>query len=124
MPYLNITTNKPMNRKQKDLIHYAVSKAITILPKEKPEYLMSNYNDAASMILSGDMEKPCAMVNLMVLKNVYDDIDKALFEKLMDVITEIVSTVLEIDKDRVYFVHTGALMWSVGGIDILKTLFK
>lgn len=124
MPYLNITTNKPMNRKQKDLIHYKVSKAITILPKEKPEYLMSNYNDAASMILSGDMEKPCAMVDLMVLKNVYDDIDKALFEKLMEVITEIVSTVLEIDKDRVYFVHTGALMWSVAGTDILKTFFK
>ena len=124
MPYLNITTNVPMNRKQKDLINYAVSKAITIIPKEKPELLMSNFNDAASMILSGDMDKPCAMVELMVLDKVYDDNDKALFEKLMEVITELVSTVLEIDKDKIYIVHTGALMWGAGGIDILKGILK
>jgi hypothetical protein len=124
MPYLSITTNKPMNRKQKDLIHYAVSKAITIVPKEKPELLMSHYNDCASMILSGDMEKPCALVELMVLKQVFDDNDEALFDKLMEVITEIVGTVLEIEKNKIYFVHTGSLMWAADGIDIRKTILK
>lgn len=124
MPYLNITTNKPVNKKQKDLIDYAVSNAITIVPKEKPELLMSNYNDCASMILSGDMDKPCAMVELMVLEQVFNDNDEALFEKLMGVITEVVGSVLDIDRDKIYFVHTGSLMWAADGIDIRKTILK
>ena len=124
MPYLNITTNVPMNRKQKDLIDFAVSRAITIIPKEKPELLMSNFNDSASMILSGDRGKSCAIVELMVLEQVYTDNDQALFEQLIAKITEIVSTVLEIDKDCVYLTHTGALMWGAGGIDILKGILK
>ena len=38
MPYLNITTNVPMNRKKKNLIDQSIAKLITIVPKEKPEF--------------------------------------------------------------------------------------
>ena len=45
MPYLNITTNAPVNKRQKETIERAISKAILLIPKEKEELLMVNFED-------------------------------------------------------------------------------
>lgn len=124
MPYLSITTNVPMNRKQKELIDLGISKALVIVPKEKPEYLMTHYDDAASMILSGDMAKPCAMIDLQVLAKVLDDNGPDVFEKLLTMATELVGTVLEIDKDRIYATLSTVPLWAAGGLDITKGILK
>ena len=49
MPYLNITTNVPVNKRQKETIERAISKAILLIPKEKEELLMVNFEDCASL---------------------------------------------------------------------------
>lgn len=56
MPYLNITTNVPVNKRQKETIERAISKAILLIPKEKEELLMVNFEDCASLSLSGDFQ--------------------------------------------------------------------
>ena len=66
MPYLNITTNAPVSKKQKDTIERAISKVILLIPKEKEELLMVNYEDCSSLSLSGDFSTPAAMVELRV----------------------------------------------------------
>ena len=104
MPYLDITTNVPMNRKKKTLIDQAVSKLITVIPKEKPELLMSHFDDAASIGASGDFDKPCAMV--------------------LKPLSDIVSTVLEIEPIRCYVTITLAPEWGADGIHILKGILK
>ena len=123
MPYLDITTNVPMNRKKKTLIDQAVSKLITVIPKEKPELLMSHFDDAASIGASGDFDKPCAMVELRVLSKVYED-NQPIFDKLLKPLSDIVSTVLEIEPIRCYVTSTLAPEWGADGIHIQKGILK
>lgn len=123
MPYLNIATNVPMNRKKKVLIDQAVSKLITVVPKEKPEFLMSHFEDCVSMGAAGDFEKPCAMVELRVLTKVYED-NQPTFEQLLKPLSDIVSTVLEIEPIRVYVTITLTPEWGADGIHILKGILK
>lgn len=123
MPYLNITTNVPMNRKKKNLIDQSIAKLITIVPKEKPEFLMSHFDDAASIGAAGDFEKPCAMVELRVLTKVYND-NQPIFEKLLKPLSDIISTVLDIEPIRVYVTIMLTPEWGADGVHILKGILK
>ena len=122
MPYLQVTTNVPMNRKKKVLIDEAISKALVIVPEEKPEYLMSHFQDCESLILQGTQD-PCVIARLRVGQQMYERYPKD-FDKMPAIITEVVSKVLDIGKDRIYVVITGTNMWTYQGEDIMETLFK
>lgn len=76
------------------------------------------------MILSGDPATPCAMVELRFLASLFDTNDSTIFETLMTILTEVVSRVLEIEKNRIYVTITGAHMWAAGGVDITKGLLQ
>lgn len=69
MPYLNITTNAPVNKRQKETIERAISKAILLIPKEKEELLMVNFEDCASLSLSGDFSTPVKSVYLIATRD-------------------------------------------------------
>ena len=86
MPYLQVTTNVPMNRKQKVLIDEAISKALVIVPEEKPEYLMSHFQDCESLILQGTQD-PCVIARLRVGQQMYERYPKD-FDKMPAIITE------------------------------------
>lgn len=96
MPYLNITTNAPVNKRQKETIERAISKAILLIPKEKEELLMVNFEDCASLSLSGDFSTPAAMIELRVHNVVIEMNEAELLEKVMSLATEVVSKVLDI----------------------------
>lgn len=122
MPYLQVTTNVPMNRKQKVLIDQAVSKSLVIIPEEKPEYLMSQFDDCASMILQGS-DDPCVIIRLRVGRAMYDRYPRD-WTKIPPILTEVVSKVLDIPKNRIYAVITDTNLWAYQGEDIMETLFK
>lgn len=122
MPYLQVTTNASLNHKQKVLIDEAISKALVIVPEERPEYLMSHFDDCASLILSGSSE-PCVIARLRVGQEMYERYPEY-FDKMMPIMTEVLSKVLDIGKDRIYAVCTGTNMWAYQGEDIMTTLFK
>ena len=122
MPYLEVTTNVPMSRKQKVLVDEAVSKALSIVPEEKPEYLMSVFNDCTSIILQGS-DEPCAMFRLRVGQEMYERYPEY-WAKMEAIITEVGSKVLDIPKTRIYVVNTGTNLWYYNGEDIMETLFK
>lgn len=122
MPYLQVTTNVPMNRKQKVLMDQAVSKSLVIIPEEKPEYLMSHFDDCASIILQGS-DNPCAIIRLRVGRAMYDRYPKD-FDKMPAILTEVASKVLDIPTNRIYAVITDTNIWAYEGIDIMETLFK
>lgn len=122
MPYLQVTTNTPMNRKQKVLFDQAASKALNIVPEERPEYLMTKFDDCTSMILQGS-DEPCAMVNLRVGQEMYERYPEY-WAKMMVILTEVSSKILDIDKTRIYVVCTGTNVWYYNGEDIMTTLFK
>lgn len=102
MPYLNITTNVPVNKRQKETIERAISKAILLIPKEKEELLMVNFEDCASLSLSGDFSTPAAMIELRVHNVVIEMNEAELLEKVMSLATEVVNKVLDICPDRIY----------------------
>lgn len=124
MPYLNITTNAPVNKKQKDTIERAISKAILLIPKEKEELLMVNFEDCSSLSLSGDFSTPAAMVELRVHNVVIDMNDAELLEKVMELTTEVVSKVLDICPDRIYCTMPAVPYWTAAGLEILKGILK
>ena len=111
MPYLNITTNAPVNKRQKETIECAISKAILLIPKEKEELLMVNFEDCASLSLSGDFSTPAAMIELRV-------------HKVMSLATEVVSKVLDICPDRIYCTMPAVPYWTAAGLEILKGILK
>lgn len=122
MPYLQVTTSTTLNRKQKVLIDEAVSKALKIVPEEEPEYLMSAFEDCASLILQGSSD-PCAMIRLRVGQEMYERYPEH-WAKMMVILTEITSKVLDLDPSRIYVVCTGTNLWYYQSEDIMDTLFK
>lgn len=124
MPYLNITTNAPVNKRQKDTIERAISKAILLIPKEKEELLMVNFEDCASLSLSGDFSTPAAMIELRVHNVVIEMNEAELLEKVMSLATEVVSKVLDICPDRIYCTMPAVPYWTAAGLEILKGILK
>ena len=124
MPYLNITTNAPVNKRQKETIERAISKAILLIPKEKEELLMVNFEDCASLSLSGDFSTPAAMIELRVHNVVIVMNEAELLEKVMSVATEVVSKVLDICPDRIYCTMPAVPYWTAAGLEILKGILK
>ncbi|WP_302439742.1 hypothetical protein [Anaerobutyricum hallii] len=124
MPYLNITTNAPVNKRQKETIERAISKAILLIPKEKEELLMVNFEDCASLSLSGDFSTPAAMIELRVHNVVIEMNEAELLEKVMSLATEVVSKVLNICPDRIYCTMPAVPYWTAAGLEILKGILK
>ena len=124
MPYLNITTNAPVNKRQKETIERAISKAILLIPKEKEELLMVNFEDCASVSLSGDYSTPAAMIELRVHNVVIEMNEAELLEKVMSLTTEVVSKVLDICPDRIYCTMPAVPYWTAAGLEILKGILK
>lgn len=124
MPYLNITTNAPVNKRQKEAIERAISKAILLIPKEKEELLMVNFEDCASLSLSGDFSTPAAMIELRVHNVVIEMNEAELLEKVMSLATEVVSKVLDICPDRIYCTMPAVPYWTAAGLEILKGILK
>ena len=124
MPYLNITTNAPVNKRQKETIERAISKAILLIPKEKEELLMVNFEDCASLSLSGDFSTPAAMIELRVHNVVIEMNEAELLEKVMYLATEVVSKVLDICPDRIYCTMPAVPYWTAAGLEILKGILK
>ena len=124
MPYLNITTNAPVNKRQKETIERAISKAILLIPKEKEELLMVNFEDCASLSLSGDFSTPGAMIELRVHNVVIEMNEAELLEKVMSLATEVVSKVLDICPDRIYCTMPAVPYWTAAGLEILKGILK
>ena len=124
MPYLNITTNAPVNKRQKETIERAISKAILLIPKEKEELLMVNFEDCASLTLSGDFSTPAAMIELRVHNVVIEMNEAELLEKVMSLATEVVSKVLDICPDRIYCTMPAVPYWTAAGLEILKGILK
>lgn len=124
MPYLNITTNTPVNKRQKETIERAISKAILLIPKEKEELLMVNFEDCASLSLSGDFSTPAAMIELRVHNVVIEMNEAELLEKVMSLATEVVSKVLDICPDRIYCTMPAVPYWTAAGLEILKGILK
>ena len=124
MPYLNITTNPPVNKRQKETIERAISKAILLIPKEKEELLMVNFEDCASLSLSGDFSTPAAMIELRVHNVVIEMNEAELLEKVMSLATEVVSKVLDICPDRIYCTMPAVPYWTAAGLEILKGILK
>ena len=122
MPYLNITTNAPVNKRQKETIERAISKAILLIPKEKEELLMVNFE--ASLSLSGDFSTPGAMSELRVHNVVIEMNEAELLEKVMSLATEVVSKVLDICPDRIYCTMPAVPYWTAAGLEILKGILK
>ena len=124
MAYLNITTNAPVNKRQKETIERAISKAILLIPKEKEELLMVNFEDCASLSLSGDFSTPAAMIELRVHNVVIEMNEAELLEKVMSLATEVVSKVLDICPDRIYCTMPAVPYWTAAGLEILKGILK
>ena len=124
MPYLNITTNAPVNKRQKETIERAISKAILLIPKEKEELLMVNFEDCDSLSLSGDFSTPAAMIELRVHNVVIEMNEAELLEKVMSLATEVVSKVLDICPDRIYCTMPAVPYWTAAGLEILKGILK
>ena len=124
MPYLNITTNAPVNKRQKETIERAISKAILLIPKEKEELLMVNFEDCASLSLSGDFSTPAAMIELRVHNVVIEMNEAELLEKVMSLATEVVSKVLDICPDRIYCTMPAVPYWTAAGLENLKGILK
>lgn len=124
MPYLNITTNAPVNKRQKETIERAIGKAILLIPKEKEELLMVNFEDCASLSLSGDFSTPAAMIELRVHNVVIEMNEAELLEKVMSLATEVVSKVLDICPDRIYCTMPAVPYWTAAGLEILKGILK
>ena len=124
MPYLNITTNAPVNKRQKETIERAISKVILLIPKEKEELLMVNFEDCASLSLSGDFSTPAAMIELRVHNVVIEMNEAELLEKVMSLATEVVSKVLGICPDRIYYTMPAVPYWTAAGLEILKGILK
>lgn len=123
MPYLKVTTNQDISEKQKDLMDQIVGEAITVLPKIKREYLMTQFEPKADLRFAGS-SAPCALVELRFLKKAYEVTDDATWDAFFALLTSMTAKTLHIPEDRVFINLSGVPKWAANGKDILKTILK
>ena len=124
MPFLDIKTNIKITKEQKDIVRKAMGELLPVIPKEKGEYLMLNFEDECPLSFGGDCNCPCVAAELKILEKLIIIYDSEMIENFLRGATQILCTVLNINPENIFMLCTGVPIWACNGENIEKTIVK
>ncbi|MBR7117646.1 MAG: hypothetical protein IKC87_08070 [Clostridia bacterium] len=114
MPFIRTTTNKIVSDVDAKTIKAELGAAISLVSGKAECYLMLSIEDGVKMAYQGDMDTPCAMVEVQLLGKA----DPRELDDLTGAITKTLGTVLGISADRVYVNYLEFEHWGVSGHNV------
>lgn len=112
MPYIEIKTNASFNQEQINSLKSDMGKNITAIPGKSEYWLMVDFCEDRNMFFKGN-NLPCAMVDV----SIFGKAEKKYFDELTEKICDSVSSILELDKDRIYVKYSEIEKWGWNGVN-------
>lgn len=107
MPYIKTSTNVKISDEKLEIIKSKFGEAISIMGKPE-SYLMLEFSDTSKMYFRGVNEK-IAFIDVKVLGSVNNS------EEMTKVLTEIISSELDIPSNNIYIAYMGYSNWGLNG---------
>lgn len=124
MPRITTTTNIYLNRERKYRMFVEMKKAVEIIPFEKGDFLMADFQDESFMLFGENPSEPSASVELNLLDKAYDKAGPELTEKVLLRLEEIVAEHCSISPDRIFTYIRNSNIWTYNGVNIDGNLLK
>ena len=110
MPYIKLKTNVEISKEKQVQLKDIFGKKISLLPGKREYYLMVEIEDQRALYFQGS-DAPCAILEVKL----YSPSSKAETASLSKVLTDSVSSSLQIDSDRIYIEYELTPKWAMGG---------
>ena len=114
MPFIRTTVSKQVTDKEATLIKESLGRSISLVRGKAECYLMLSIQDGVRMAYQGDMDTPCAMVEVSLLGKA----DAKELDELTSAITADLNRILGIDPARVYVNYMEFEHWGVSGHNV------
>ena len=124
MPRITTKTNMYLNRERKYRMFVEMKKAVEIIPFEKGEFLMADFQDESFMLFGENPSEPSVAVELNILDKAFDKAGPELVEKVLLRLSEIISEHCSIPQDRVFAYTRNSAIWVADGMNIDGNLLK
>lgn len=111
MPYIHVSTAKKIAEADKDKIMQDFGQKISILEGKSEEWLMVKISDEQKMCFQGNSKEPCAIIEV----SVYGSFSGEEYQKLTEALTDTVSEITSIPKNRVYLKYFETPYWGWDG---------
>lgn len=110
MPYIDITTNRPIPKETETALKKTLGQAIEIIPRKSENWLMCAFHGDENICFRGDYES-AAYVEVKLFGTITNE-TSALFTAQ---ITKILGMELEIPPDRIYVSYFTTPNWGWSG---------
>ena len=110
MPYIKLKTNVEISKEKQVQLKDIFGKKISLLPGKSEYYLMVEIEDQRALYFQGS-DAPCAILEVKL----YSSSSRAETASLSKVLTDSVSSSLQIDSDRIYVEYELTPKWAMGG---------
>lgn len=110
MPYIATSTNISIPSRKREAIKEAMGRAIEIIPGKTEGWLMLSFRDNVSMYFKGE-DDPCAICQVKLFGSADEDV----YEKLTEMLTDILHEELDLDPDRIYITYEEIGFWGWNG---------
>ena len=111
MPFINTKVNISVSEKQETEIKTALGKAISLIRGKSENWLMLNFEDNCRLYFRGDKTMPSAFIEVKI----YGSASAKEYDDLTAKITEIISSVLNIQPSQIYVKYEEVEYWGYGG---------
>ena len=110
MPFVNVKTNVSVNKEVHNKLYNEIDCAIALIPCIEKGWTMVNFEDNCILWFENS-DAPAAMVEV----SVWGDILGNNCQLLTKNITDIINSLLSIDKNRIYINFFSTPYWGCGG---------
>ena len=110
MPYIGTRTNKAISKEKELVIKEKLGEAIAILGKSE-SWLMLEFTGELNMYFQGVSDEGIAYVDIKLLGNA----SREAYNKMTQVVTEIISTELDISPSKIYVSYSEFTNWGWNG---------
>ncbi len=111
MPFINTKVNISVSEKQETEIKTALGKAISLIRGKSENWLMLNFEDNCRLYFRGDKTMPSAFIEVKI----YGSASAKEYDDLTTKITEIISSVLNIQSSQIYVKYEEVEYWGYSG---------
>lgn len=109
MPFINTKTNVSIPMEKELSIKQKLGQAIRLIPGKSEAWLMLNFEGDSHLYFAGDGETPCAFIEVKI----YGSASSQDYDSLTGKITDIISSELNIAKNKIYIKYEEIAYWGV-----------
>ena len=113
MPYIKTTTSAKITDECRVALKEKFAQLIEIFPGKSEQWLMLSFCDGVAMSFRGDMDTPCARVEI----DVFGAASPATYDKVTAAVCETVSSLVGVPSDRIYVKYRECDRWGYDGFN-------